>query len=169
MSGGLAPTLVPGDLIFASEVRTLDGERFTPDAALAALLGDAAWKQAAILGVDAVIASAADKERLFVQKGAVAVDMESHAVARAAAAAAVPFAALRAIADPASRALPPAALNAVAPDGSTKVLATLLECAKAPGQFPALLKLGSDSAAAQKSLRSGLGDFFRSLFLGFDF
>jgi hypothetical protein len=94
--------------------------------------------------------------------------MESHGAARAARTSGVPFAAVRAIADPASRALPPAALNAVAPDGSTKTLSVLMACAKAPGQFPALLQLGADSEAALKALRRDLGGLFRRLLFSLD-
>ncbi|HXI88235.1 MAG TPA: hypothetical protein VNH64_12305, partial [Parvularculaceae bacterium] len=125
-------------------------------------------ERAILFGSDEIIASAREKARLFERYGAVAVDMESHGAARAARSAGVPFAAIRAIADPASRALPPSALNAVAPDGSTKTLSVLWECAKAPGQFPALLQLGSDSEAALKTLRNNLDGLFRRLLFSLD-
>ncbi|MEX0644518.1 MAG: hypothetical protein WD076_04365, partial [Parvularculaceae bacterium] len=80
----------------------------------------------------------------------------------------VPFAAIRAIADPANRALPAAALNAVAPDGSMKILTVLIASAKAPGEFPALLKLGADSEKALKTLRRDLGGLFRRLLFSLD-
>jgi nucleoside phosphorylase len=123
---------------------------------------------AVLLGADSIIASAEDKARLFASYGAVAVDMESHGAARAAKAADVPFAAIRAIADPAGRALPKAALGAVAMDGSTRVIATLLKCAKAPGDFPALLLLGRDSGAALKTLGRSLDRLLGGLLLGLD-
>ena len=148
MSGGLAPSMKPGDLIIGEYVRTKAGEEF---AASSALLQDfeleagaTPIERAVLFGADEIVASTREKARLFERYGATAVDMESHGAARAARSANMPFAAIRAIADPADRVLPPAALNAVASDGSTKTLSVLWACAKTPGQFPALLQLGSD-------------------------
>jgi len=58
------------------------------------------------------------KAGLFHTTGAIAVDLESHLVAQAAARAGRPFLILRAIADPASRSLPPAAVNGLDSDGN---------------------------------------------------
>jgi nucleoside phosphorylase len=124
---------------------------------------EGAGNGAVLYGSDSIYASPEEKARLHRETGALAVDMESHGVARAARAAAIPFAAIRAIADPASRALPKAALNAVAPDGRTRVLATLLECAKRPRDLPALLQLGADSNRALNSLGRGLDELFGAL------
>ncbi|HRX38361.1 MAG TPA: hypothetical protein P5072_02910 [Parvularculaceae bacterium] len=172
VSGGLSPQLSTGDLVFGNVVRTEKGEEFFADPALLTVLETAdipvAAPRAALFGADVIIASARDKARLFDQFGALAVDMESHGAARAAKAAGVPFAAIRAIADPCSRALPPAALNAVTPDGGTRVLSVLLECAKAPRQFPALLQLGSDSEKALASLRGGLSGLLGRLLFSLD-
>lgn len=188
VSGALAPHLKPGDVLIGASVVTERGEIFACDEALSFTLRAALSKAdhpgsgpdpgispqpsgrlpgEVLLGADTIIASREDKARLYRETGAVAVDMESHGAARAAKAAGVPFLAIRAIADPADRALPKAALGAVAPDGSTRILATLLNCVKAPGDFPALLQLGKDSDAALNAL-SRLGGLFRGLFLGLD-
>ncbi len=173
VSGGLDPALSPGDLVFGNEVIADDsGVRYHAEpyllSAARKTLSENAAQTGALFGSDAIIQSADHKAALFYNHEAIAVDMESHGAAKAAAEFRVPFAAIRAIADPASRALPPAALSAVAPDGSTRVFKTLLETAKAPGQFPALLKLGSDSEKALARLRRDLGPLFRGLFLALD-
>lgn len=170
VSGGLAPHLAPGDLLIGDAVRTRSGEEFAANSSLIAAfeMAETPLQRVTLFGSDEIVASAREKMRLFERYAAAAVDMESHGAARAARAKGVPFAAVRAIADPASRTLPPAALNAVAPDGSTRTFSVLLECAKAPGQFPALLQLGSDSEAALKSLRGNLGGLFRRLLLSLD-
>lgn len=172
VSGALAPDLAPGDLLIGSSVRTTAGEEFACDRALAAKLfgrnTPPAHSQAVLLGSDVIVANAAEKERLLLSTGAIAVDMESHGAARAAVGAGVPFLAIRAIADPAHRALPKSALGAVAPDGSTRVFATLLKCAKAPGEFPALLQLGSDSNKALKTLGRDLGGLLGALLVALD-
>lgn len=121
-----------------------------------------------LFGADEIVKDTGKKAMLFQNHGALAVDMESHGAARAAAQAGVPFLAIRAIADPADRALPPAAFNAVAPDGSTRVFATLAAAMRDPKQFPLLMKLGADSSAALKTLRRDLGPFFGRLFLSLD-
>lgn len=189
VSGGLDPALSPGDLLLATSVVTEGGEKFAADEKLLRALHSAhpgesrdergngarddsaqprALKSATLFGADRIIVSPEEKAWLFASTGAAAVDMESHGAARAASKAGVPFSAIRAIADPASRALPNAALGAVAPDGSTRVISTLLKCAKAPGDFPALVQLGRDSDLALKALRRDLGGLFRSLLLGLD-
>lgn len=171
VSGGLDPALKPGDLVVSDDVLADDGVRYESDHLLKGVIRKAVGDRAIfadMFGSDAIIQSADHKAALFYNHATKLVDMESHGAAKAAAEAQAPFIAIRAVADPASRALPPAALGAVAPDGSTRVLKTLLETAKAPGQFPALLKLGSDSEKALKTLRRDLGPIFRGLFLALD-
>ncbi len=170
VSGGLDPALVPGDFLIGRTILTGAGARFDCDAALTAAIlakggANAAGgaHPAALFGADEIIASRQEKARLFRETGAAGVDMESHGAARAAAAAQIPFAAVRAIADPADRALPPAALGAVAPDGSTRVLTTLMSAARAPGQVAALVRLGADSAKALAALRARLPSVFDSI------
>lgn len=172
VSGGLAPDLRPGDLLIGAAVRTKSGEEYAAASTLIAACeresAPAPMRRAILFGADEIIMSAGEKARLYNAHGASAVDMESHGAARAARSAGVPFIAIRAIADPADRALPPVALNAVAPDGSTRALSVLWECAKAPKQFPALMRLGTDSSAAMKTLRRSLGGLFRRLLFSLD-
>ncbi len=172
VSGGLDPALTPGDLIIGNEIIADDGAVWECHAYLNGAIRDAALaaggKIGALFGSDEIIENTSKKSALFHNHGALAVDMESHGAARAAAGVGVPFLAIRAIADPAGRALPPAALNAVAQDGSTRTLATLGAALRDPKQFPALLKLGKDSEEALKTLRRDLGPLFSRLFLSLD-
>ncbi len=169
ISGGLDPTLKPGDILIGDRVLADDGSIWSADSCLFGSLKDEIVDSAAaigaLFGADQIIESSEKKAELFQTYAALAVDMESHGAARAAANAGVPFLAIRAIADPANRALPSAALGAVAPDGSTRVLKTLGAALRDPKQFPALMTLGVDSAAATKTLRRDLGPLFRRLFL----
>ncbi|MEO1706950.1 MAG: hypothetical protein AAFR69_04375 [Pseudomonadota bacterium] len=168
VSGGLDPTLSPGDLVIGKSVITKAGDAFDCDRssaeALTQVLADRI-KPSVIYGADEVILNASDKASIFTETTATSVDMESHGVARAAQSAGVPFAAIRAIADPADRTLPPAALNAVNDDGSTKVFTTLANAARDPAQFPALMQLGKDSGKALTTLRGELGGLLGALFL----
>ena len=99
------------------------------------------------------IASVAEKAALRAASGALAVDMESGAVAEAAAGAGLPFLALRIVADPADRAIPAAALQGIAPDGSRRPSAVLLNLLTRPADLAPLIRLARDSDAALRQLR----------------
>ena len=115
-----------------------------------ALLGDAT--PGSLWGGGAVLATAADKAALFRRSGAVAVDLESAAVARVARRRGLPFAVLRAVCDPAERDLPPAALIALDPAGRIGLRGVLASVLAKPRQVPALLTLGADAGAARRAL-----------------
>ena len=149
LAGGLNPTLAAGDVVVPSAVIT-GGVRHAVDLDLAARLGGADGR--AILGTDTVVATGADKQRLWRTTGAVAADLESGAVALTAAAAGVPFAALRVICDPADRDLPPAALVALGQNGAIGLGRVLMSVLRYPAQLPSLLRLAGDARTARRSL-----------------
>lgn len=150
VAGGLDPALRPGALVVPDSI--LAGEdRLLTDLDLSRRLGGPTPH--CLLGADGIAAGPADKHRLFGRTGAAAVDVESGAVARVAAARGLPFAALRAICDPAWRALPPAALLALDGHGRIAVGRVLRSVIAHPRQVPALLALARDAAAARRSLR----------------
>ena len=157
LAGGLDPAARPGDLVLASAVIAPDGRSYDADPAwrgkLAAAFGPGArWTQPKILGRDEAVLSVRAKSALFQRTGAVAVDMESHGVAHAAAAAGIPFIALRIVADPAERAIPQAALAGMKPDGTVDPVAVLLRLAPTPWKLPGLLRLAGESRQAHESL-----------------
>jgi hypothetical protein len=90
--------------------------------------------------------------QLFHETGAVAVDMESHTAARVAVRHGLPFVALRAIADPASRHVPASAIAGLRPDGRTDVTAVLGSLLRHPGDLPALIHVARDTAMARSAL-----------------
>ncbi len=106
----------------------------------------------AIAGRDEILARPAAKERVRHATGAVAVDMESHGVARAAAGRKLPFLALRLVLDPASLALPWSAEAGLAPDGRARLWPVLGRLALRPWELPALLALGRANDAALEAL-----------------
>ena len=162
IAGGLSPDFAPGRVVIGTEV-VAGSERYSTDADWMQRL----WKTiphsrpGIVAGTDAVIAHRPDKTKLYEQTGAVAVDMESHIAARAAAAHNLPFAVLRVICDPADRTLPPAALVGMKPDGSIDYEAILRSVISHPQQLLSLLYLVRDSAIAFRTLlrcRNFLGD-----------
>lgn len=162
LAGGLAPHLQPGDLVIASHV--LAGEnRYDADEGwsgrIAAALDGAmkVHRGGAIAGSDIVLTNSTDKTALHAATGALAVDMESHVAADYARRHALPFAALRAVSDPASRDLPPLAGAALRPDGSIDLKTITAGALRDPSQIPALIAAGSDSGKAFAALRRGRG------------
>lgn len=153
VAGGLAPNLRPGDLIVASAVQDLQTVHRT-DAVWSDKLLSAmpAASYAPIVGVDAPVVCPRAKRELNTRTGAVAVDMESHLVARFAAARGLAFVAIRVVIDPADRSVPPAALAGMRPDGRTSIAAVLSELIADPSQTKALARIAIDLYAARNSL-----------------
>lgn len=127
VAGGLHPSLQAGDLVIALSVTAEDGRLFLADTRLACWLirHSPRSRKGGIAGVSHPIASPADKAELNLRTRALAVDMESAAVAEVAQAHRLPFAALRAISDPANLTIPAQAVAAFQADGRVSPLAVL--------------------------------------------
>jgi len=149
LAGGLNPGLAPGAVLVPE--RVVEGDNgYGCDPALVAWLGGATVS--AMLGGEKIVVTAAEKAALFAASGADAVDLESGAVARVAFTHGLPFAVLRAVADPAGRTLPPAALIALNAAGQIGFLRVLASVLRNPAQIPALLALARQAAAARRAL-----------------
>ena len=108
-----------------------------------------------ILSVSAPICEPRDKRVLYVNTGAIAVDMESHIVATVGAAHGLPMAAMRVITDPAERALPASAVAAMRPDGTANIGAMIRSLLTRPRELPALFQTALDAFAARATLLRG--------------
>lgn len=153
LAGGLDPALPSGTLLVPARV-LVQGDAHAcveTSPALSAALGGKRGSD--LLGASGVVASAEEKRRLWRATGCAALDVESGAVAEAAAERGLAFAVLRAICDPAGLDLPPAALVALSPDGGINPAAVLASVMRRPGQLPGLLRLGRAAAQARRSLR----------------
>ena len=153
IAGALDPRLATGRLVIATSV--VVGEQcFDADAGwregLCAALPEAV--AGIVAGSPEVVATPAAKAALHARRGAIAVDMESGAVAEACARAGKPFAVVRAIADPAGRGIPVLAMQGLGPDGETRPLAVAAGLLRSPGDLPALIRLGRDTRAALAAL-----------------
>ncbi len=89
------------------------------------------------------------------QTGAIAVDMESHVVARAAAQHGVPFAAIRVMVDPVERTIPRSALAGSRPDGTIDPLAVMRSLVRYPRDLLGLMRMSFDARAARATLVRG--------------
>ncbi len=159
LAGGLDPALKPGDVILSSTVISADGAKVPADAAwrdrVAADLETTGlrFRIGAIAGLDELVRLSETKRAVRSATGALAVDMESHAVMRIAAAAGLPFLAVRVIADGAADELPKAAERAVAADGGVAVLRLLGALLRRPGDVAGMILLARRSASGFETLR----------------
>jgi adenosylhomocysteine nucleosidase len=156
IAGGLDPRLAPGAVLLPDIVHTEAGESFETDAPWRSRL--MAHIPGAISGAihcaEAVVARAEEKKSLFDRTNAIAVDLESAAVARAAVDARIPFIVLRAVADPAHRNLPQAAVSALNGEGKVAYGAVFGNLARRPHQFPGLLFLALDARRALAAIHA---------------
>ncbi len=153
LAGGLDPELRPGDLILPDAVVTADGRAFALEAGRIeegrAAEGAAPMR---IAGSDRIVATPEDKAALAAATGAVAVDMETHLVARAALEAGFPALAIRAIADPAERGIPAVARDALDAEGRPRSLRVIGGLLADPRQIGPLLALRRDYRAGLEAL-----------------
>jgi adenosylhomocysteine nucleosidase len=153
VAGGLASSLRTGDWVVASAVLESQTTRATDTAWSSKLLEIIAGaSHAPIVGVDAPIAEPAMKRELHRRTGAAAVDMESHVVARLAAAHGLAFAAVRVVVDPADRAIPTAALLGMGRDGRADIVAVVRDLLARPSQLLALARVAADAFTARAEL-----------------
>jgi hopanoid-associated phosphorylase len=158
IAGGLAPNLGSGTLVLPAALRTLDGAGHWVDVewhgrlARAARAAGIAAVVGGMLGAEKIAATRAEKAMLHAATSAVAVDLESHRVAMAAARARLPFVIVRVIADAADRDLPPAALAPLTRRGRPNLVRVGASLALRPGQLPDLLALGREVRSALEAL-----------------
>jgi len=155
IAGALAPHLKPGDIILSTEVVDEDRRWLSSESLrlrVPELIAQTGAIEGAVLGARTAIATQADKHRAWQETGALAVDLESVVVARAAAALGIPFLVLRAIADTAARKLPPAALVPLRPDGKPMLGQVLASVLRRPSQLPTLLGVAREARQALQAL-----------------
>lgn len=154
VAGGLASNLRPGDWVVASSIVESDATRAT-DAVWSGRLREAikGCSYAPIVGADTPIADPAVKRVLHRTTGAAAVDMESHVVARVAAAHGLSFAALRVIVDPADRTIPPAALVGMGSGPRADSAAVFRELIARPSQLSQLIRVSLDAFIARSEMQ----------------
>jgi adenosylhomocysteine nucleosidase len=170
LCGALDPRFRPGDLILGAEVVSAGGAVRADEAvtsSMAQRLGGAGARVVVerLAASDAPILTAAAKAELRRATGAVAVDMESLIAGQYALKQRIPFAILRAVADPAERNLPSLALEAVAPDGGIDTVAIIGALIRSPSQFAGLRAVATDSGAAFRALKR-CRSLLPGLFLG---
>lgn len=154
LCGAVSPDLVAGDLLFGTSVMAL-GDGWEADGAAYQSLVDRVPSALCVSfwGGDRIAARAQDKAMIYRRTACMAVDMESHIVAKAAHEAGIPFNVIRAVSDPYDMDLPPAALLPLMESGDVDRRAVWLSIKKKPMQLLDLTRLGYNTFLALRSLR----------------
>jgi adenosylhomocysteine nucleosidase len=150
--GGLVPAARPGDLVLATAAVQDCGPRW-PTQTLERLSGLTAHR-APIAATAHVVATPEDKAALAARTGAIAVDMESSAIAQAAQTAGLPFIVLRVVIDPVEQGLPPELLGAVSWDGGIDMAQHAQTLRMHPHLKPEARRLRAASRRCLASLRA---------------
>ena len=156
LAGGLDPALPAGSMVFPSEVISRDGKGLLTsmdwrDRLIAAVEGLGPVCAGKLLTSARAIDTVAEKAAVFRDTGAVAVDMESLAVAQVAAAHRIPFVSVRVIVDTAADVLPRAVVTASS-SGQVRIWRLLGSIALAPAELGALIRLASRYRTATRCL-----------------
>jgi adenosylhomocysteine nucleosidase len=148
--GALAPHLVEGDLVVPDTVLTLRGHRRV-------LPKPPGLSQAgALLDVDCVLETAEAKARLWQDTAAVAVDMESAAIAAWAEALGLPAIVIRGVSDTATHGIPAALADIVGSDGRTPMGHAMRAVLSQPRMLLRALALRRGTDAALRAVAAAL-------------
>lgn len=159
LAGGLDPAVDAGALVVADSVILPDGSRLETDTGwrhrLLQGLGPVTGQvvTGALVGSDGAVLDEWRRKTLREASGAVAVDMESHAVARVAVEFATPFLAVRAVSDTFRHRVPAWVPGTIQPDGRPRWSTVVSGVLAHPTDITALMRLRTSSRRGLATLR----------------
>jgi adenosylhomocysteine nucleosidase len=158
-AAALSESLKPGDLILADELIDAGNVVMATSADWLAYAKNSLAKFVVIQSgrlaeSTSIVSSSKEKKQLHAITGAIALDMESVAVARVAKQHTLPFLIIRVIADPVNMNLPRAINYSLNDQGEMVLRKLLLFLFLHPAELPGLIKLGLHFNAAKKTLKS---------------
>jgi hopanoid-associated phosphorylase len=165
-AAALSSSLQSGALLLANKLIDADGSTFDVDAVwhgkfktglekLFALSNKPGLvlRSGTLLESKILVASSREKQQLHQQSKAIALDMESVAIAKVAKARAVPFLAIRAIADPVTMDLPAAVSHSFNEQGDVELGKLLRFLLTHPSELKGLITLGQYFSSAKHTLK----------------
>jgi len=161
-AAALSESLKPGDLILADELIDAGNVVMAASADWLAYAKNSLAKFVVIQSgrlaeSTSIVSSSKEKKQLHAITGAIALDMESVAVARVAKQHILPFLTIRVIADPVNMDLPRAIYYSLNDQGEMVLRKLLLFLFLHPAELPGLIMLGFHFNAAKKTLKSIAG------------
>ncbi len=162
-AGALSVNLKSGDLVLADTLIDAEGETIAVNAdwyrqarlLLSKLACESgfALRCGDLLESKTLVSTSRDKQHLHQQTNAIALDMESITVAKVARQHALPFLAIRAIADPVTMDLPKAISHALNQQGDVEIGKLLRFLLTHPSELKGLITLGQHFNAAKRTLK----------------
>ncbi|CCO22186.1 purine or other phosphorylase family 1 [Maridesulfovibrio hydrothermalis] len=161
VSGGLAPGLSAGNLVAATTIHS-DISDFKPwhendeDALMRSEIIPLCGKDiqcGRLITTEKPVLTPQDKVLMHDRTGAIAVDMESIAVAQTAATEKIPFACVRAVSDGPEKSIPAESLAGIDKNGKTHLKPVLQAILKRPSLILELIPMGMDYSKALKGLK----------------
>jgi adenosylhomocysteine nucleosidase len=158
-AAALSESLKPGDLILADKLTDVGNAEMTVDANWHSytknrLAAFAVVHIGPLAESKSIVSSSKDKKQLHSITGAIALDMESIAIAKVAWRHTLSFLSIRVIADPVNMNLPKAVNYSLNDRGEVALGKLLLFLLLHPAELPGLIKLGLHFNAARKTLKS---------------
>jgi len=158
-AGALSESLKPGDLILADKLIDAGNVEMAVNAdwhsyTINSLANFVVVHSGRLAESTSIVSSSTEKKQLHSTTGAVALDMESVAIAKIARQYELPFLAIRAIADPVNMDLPLAINYSLNDRGEIVLGKLLLFLVLHPAELPGLIKLGLHFNAARNTLKS---------------
>lgn len=156
-AGGLTPRVSPGSLILPKTVIASNRSLYQVDAIwhdslCNRLRGHVEFHTDSMVESPAVVRTPAEKAILFLETGAIGVDMESAAVGAVAQEERIPFMVVRAVADGVDTTIPQSTLNAFDEFGRLNFMKLLQGVGRHPSELFALFRIGRNYRAAQRTL-----------------
>jgi adenosylhomocysteine nucleosidase len=161
-SGSLIPSIVQGDIVVATAIRSADGRELKFDLKFEAD-PDSGLHAGSLLTTDHVVRTVAEKKQLAGQTGCVAVDLESFSVADVCRKSAHKILAVRVVSDDLSADLPAEALAIFAAQGYRRWGAVAGSLFRRPSSAQDLWTLRNQAARAADALAAFLPRLIESL------
>jgi adenosylhomocysteine nucleosidase len=155
--GALAPELAIGALVVPEVVLAPDGRRHVTAAPRGVR------RSGTLVTADRVLVDAAAKSRLWLETGALAVDLESAEILAWAAARGLPGLVVRGVSDPAGRGVPADLAGVVHADGRVRPMRAVTVMLARPRALADAVALRAGTAAALKTVAATLGTLSRTL------
>lgn len=160
--GALRPEMKVGQIVVSNTITSTNGEDLTVDVGMTTDLARGLHVGKTVT-VEQIIRTVAQKQSLAEQTGAIAVDMESHAVASVCHDRKTRFLAIRAISDDMSADLPAEVLSLMGETGAVRIGAAVGALWKRPSSFKEMWRLREHAMIASGHLASFLDGVVKQL------
>ncbi len=154
-SGAMLPEMKMGDLVMANSIVDTHGNELTVDVKMADDRQNGLYV-GRLLNTDEIVRTVEEKKQLAEKFGAIAVDMESLAVAQICRDTGTRFLAVRVISDDLSANLPPEVMSVIGSTGAVRVGSALGSLFKRPSSIKDMWRLRESAHHAAKRLASFL-------------